>query len=597
MELPTSKKEMERLGWDYVDVILISGDAYIDHPAFGTAIIARVLEHAGFRVAVVPQPNWRDDLRDFKKLGKPRLFFGVNSGSMDSMVNHYTATKRLRSNDAYTPGGLAGQRPDYAVTVYSNILKQLFPETPVVIGGIEASLRRFSHYDYWSDSYKKSILIDSKADLLVYGMGEQAIVAVAKALQEGKTISEMTEIPQTAYVAPSIDGCAKKPVELYSYEDCLKNKILDAKNFRIIEEQSNLCKSEKIAQRFGDSYVIVNEPNPTMTTEELDAVYALPYSRLPHSRYAKKPPIPAFDMIKDSVTIHRGCFGACSFCTISAHQGKFIASRSEESILAELERIAQSPNFKGHITDLGAPSANMYGMHGNDRSLCERCKRASCLFPQKCKNLNDSHIRLTRLYERVERIPGIKHITIGSGIRYDLLHGAEGEREYMSQLIRKHVSGRLKVAPEHTEDSVLKLMRKPSFSLFEDFKKTFDELNQKYGLKQQIIPYFISSHPGCKAQDMSKLEQRLRSLHVMPEQVQDFTPTPMTLSTTMFYTGVNPYTLEPVFSAKTKDEKDKQKSFFFWYKKNGMETKPHGNPQFHKGKTTKKPFVNKKRNK
>ena len=566
MELPTSKKEMERLGWDYVDVILITGDAYIDHPAFGTAIIARVLEHAGLRVAIVPQPNWRDDLRDFKKMGAPRLFFGVNAGSMDSMVNHYTATKRLRSNDAYTPGGLAGQRPDYAVTVYSTILKQLFPDVPVVIGGIEASLRRFSHYDYWSDSYKKSVLIDSHADLLVYGMGERPMVAVAEALQEGKKVSELTEIPQTAYVTKSLEHCSRKPVMLHSYEDCLKNKVLDAKNFRIIEEQSNVWDVERLAQQFGNEYVVINEPYPTISTEELDAIYALPYSRLPHSRYAKKPPIPAFDMIKDSVTIHRGCFGACSFCTISAHQGKFIASRSEKSILNELQEIAKAPQFKGHITDLGAPSANMYGMHGKDQTLCQKCKRPSCLFPAKCKNLNDSHVRLTKLYEKAERISGIKHLTIGSGIRYDLLQGAPGEKEYITQLIRKHVSGRLKVAPEHTEDAVLKSMRKPSFQLFEKFKTTFDEVNQKYGLREQIIPYFISSHPNCRPQDMRKLEQQLRSMHLMPEQVQDFTPTPMTLSTVMFYTGVNPYTMEPVFSAKSKAEKDEQKSFFFWYK-------------------------------
>lgn len=584
MELPTSKKELERLGWDYVDVIIITGDAYIDHPAFGTAIIARVIEHCGLRVAIVPQPNWRDDLRDFKKLGTPRLFFAVNSGSMDSMVNHYTSTKRLRSNDAYTPGGLAGQRPDYAVTVYTNILKDLYPDIPVVIGGIEASLRRFSHYDYWSDSYKRSVLIDSKADLLIYGMGERPITAIAEAFKSGKKVSEMTEIPQTAYVTNTLNSCATKPVELYSYEACLQDKILDAKNFRIIEEQSNVWKAEKIAQKFGNQYIVVNEPYQTMTTEELDAVYALPYSRLPHSRYAKKPPIPAFDMIKDSVTIHRGCFGACSFCTISAHQGKFIASRSEDSIIKELNEIAKSPQFKGHITDLGAPSANMYGMHGKNQELCHVCRRASCLFPQKCKNLDDSHIRLTKLYEQADKIPQIKHVTIGSGIRYDLLQGAEGEKEYTSQLVRKHVSGRLKVAPEHTEDSVLKLMRKPSFTRFEKFKKDFDEINQKYGMREQIIPYFISSHPGCKAQDMKCLEQKLRALKVMPEQVQDFTPTPMTLSTVMYYTGVNPYTLEPVFSAKTRDEKDKQKSFFFWYKPKNQQ-----NPK----KTNK--FNNKKR--
>ncbi len=583
MELPTSKKELERLGWDYVDVIMITGDAYIDHPSFGTAIISRVLEHHGLRVAVVPQPNWRDDLRDFKKLGKPRLFFGVNSGSMDSMVNHYTSTKRLRSNDAYTPGGLAGQRPDYAVTVYSNILKKLFPDVPIVIGGIEASLRRFSHYDYWSDSYKKSVLIDSKADLLIYGMGEKPIIDIADAFLAGKSVEEMTEIPQTVYVTNTLEHCATKPIELHSYEDCLRDKILDAKNFRIIEEQSNVWKAEKIAQKFGSQYVVVNEPNPTISTEDLDAIYALPYTRLPHSRYDKKPPIPAFDMIKDSVTIHRGCFGACSFCTISAHQGKFIASRSEKSILKELNEIAQSKTFKGHITDLGAPSANMYGMQGRNQDLCHKCRRASCLFPQKCKNLNDSHVRLTKLYEKTSQIPNIKHITIGSGIRYDLLSGAEGEKEYTAQLVQKHVSGRLKVAPEHTEDSVLKLMRKPSFTLFEKFKQTFDELNKKFGLRQQIIPYFISSHPGCSAQDMKQLEQKLRMLKVMPEQVQDFTPTPMTLSTVMYYTGVNPYTLEPIFSAKSKDEKDKQKSFFFWYKPKGTMANSAKKQQFQKG--------------
>lgn len=566
MELPTSKKEMERLGWDYVDVIMISGDAYIDHPSFGTAIISRVLEHAGLRVAVVPQPNWRDDLRDFKKLGRPRLFFGVNAGSMDSMVNHYTSTRRLRSNDAYTPGGLAGQRPDYAVTVYSTILKQLYPDVPVVIGGIEASLRRFSHYDYWSDSYKPSVLVDSKADILVYGMGERPMITVAEALQQGRQMKDIIDIPQTAFLVDNLSVCSTKPVELFSYEACLKDKLLDARNFRTIEEQSNLCKPEKIAQKHGKRYLVVNEPYPTMSTEELDAVYALPYSRLPHSRYAKKPPIPAYEMIKDSVTIHRGCFGACSFCTISAHQGKFIASRSEQSILSELKRIAEAPNFKGHITDLGAPSANMYGMHGRNPRLCEVCRRASCLVPRKCPNLDDSHVRLTHLYEKAEKIPGIKHLTIGSGIRYDLLQGSEGEQAYLSQLVRKHVSGRLKVAPEHTEDSVLKLMRKPSFSLFESFKKSFEALNKKFGLREQIIPYFISSHPGCKSQDMKNLEQKLRTLRVMPEQVQDFTPTPMTLSTVMYYTGVNPYTMEPVFSAKTREEKDAQKSFFFWYK-------------------------------
>lgn len=567
MEFPTSKKELERLEWDYVDVILITGDAYIDHPSFGVAIIARILEKIGLRVAILPQPNWRDDLRDFKKLGAPRLFFGISAGSMDSMVNHYTATKRMRSDDAYTPGGLAGQRPDYASVVYSNIVKQLFPHVPVILGGIEASLRRFAHYDYWSDTVKKPIIIDSKADILVYGMGEKAISDIAIQLQNGVLLHNVQSVKQIAYCVLNKHELPDNCIVLNSYHECVQNKKAYAANFKIIEEQSNSWSPQILAQEVDGKYVVVREPYEQFTRVELDAVYALPFTRQPHSRYNKKPSIPAFEMIKHSVTMHRGCFGGCSFCTISAHQGKFVSSRSKESIVQELRKITEMPYFKGHITDLGGPSANMYDMQGKDLELCKVCKRASCLYPTKCKNLNDDHSSLIAIYKESLHIQGIKHVTIGSGIRLDLLQGSKTEKEYTSLLLQKHVSGRLKVAPEHTEPQVLSLMRKPAFSSFETFKKTFDEYNAKFGLRQQLIPYFISSHPGCSAYDMSKLAKQLQTLKLMPEQVQDFTPTPMTLATVMYYTGINPYTGKSIFSAKNKMEKDAQKASFFWYKK------------------------------
>lgn len=563
MEFPTSKKELERLGWNYVDVILVTGDAFIDHPSFGTAIIARVLEKCGLRVAVLPQPNWRDDLRDFKKLGIPRLFFGVSSGSMDSMVNHYTATKRLRSNDAYTPGGLAGQRPDYATTVYSRILKELYPQTPVILGGVEASLRRFSHYDYWSDSVKPSILIESKADVLLYGMGEKVISEVAQTLHNGGTIANVCKLKQVAYI--STQNCLpENSVQIPSHEECVQSKKAYAKAFCAMEAETNKCEqSATIAQAHGNHFVVVNAPHPTPTSQELDEVYALPFTRMPHSRYAKKPAIPAFNMIQNSITIHRGCFGACSFCSIAAHQGKFIASRSEQSIIQELQTLSTMPYFKGHVSDLGGPSANMYAMRGRDENLCKQCARASCLFPQKCKNLNNNHAPLLQLYKKSLAQKGIKRITIGSGVRLDLLQDSPNEKEYTEQLLTHHVSGRLKVAPEHTQPQVLKLMRKPAFESFEWFKKQFDKHNIRTGSKQQLIPYFISSHPGCTAADMQQLSKRLHALRLQPEQVQDFTPTPMTLATTMYYTGINPYTGEPLYVAQKKADKDYQKSFFF----------------------------------
>lgn len=575
--LPTTQKEIKALGWEELDVILFSGDAYIDHPSFGIAVMGRILEQQGLKVAIVPQPNWRDDLRDFKKLGKPRLFFGVSAGSMDSMVNHYTANKRLRSNDAYTPEGRAGYRPDYATVTYCTILKSLYPDTPIVIGGVEASLRRVTHYDYWSDKLLPSILVDSQADLLVYGMGEKAIVELVQLLQQNIPFQQLHDIPQTAFL---IDKTANsqstgewESLSLFSHEECIASKINQAKNFRVIEEHSNSQKAGRLLQDVGAKTVIINPPYPTMTEKEIDQTYTLPYTRLPHPRYKGKN-IPAYEMIKHSVTLHRGCFGGCAFCTISAHQGKFIASRSEKSILAEIENITQMPDFKGYISDIGGPSANMYKMQGIDLTICEKCKKPSCIHPKICKNLDTNHAPLIELYKKVRSIKEIKKAFVGSGIRYDMILHKTGNKqtdasnmEYANELIAHHVSGRLKVAPEHTNDEVLNLMRKPSFEYFETFVKLFNEVNKQHHLNQQLIPYFISSHPGCKQQHMAELAAKTKALDFKLEQVQDFTPTPMTLATEMYYTGIHPYTLEKISTPNTPQQKLNQRKFFFWYQK------------------------------
>lgn len=575
--LPTTQKEIKALGWEELDVILFSGDAYIDHPSFGIAVMGRILEQQGLKVAIVPQPNWRDDLRDFKKLGKPRLFFGVSAGSMDSMVNHYTANKRLRSNDAYTPEGRAGYRPDYATVTYCTILKSLYPDTPIVIGGVEASLRRVTHYDYWSDKLLPSILVDSQADLLVYGMGEKAIVELVQLLQQNIPFQQLHDIPQTAFL---IDKTANsqstgewESLSLFSHEECIASKINQAKNFRVIEEHSNSQKAGRLLQDVGTKTVILNPPYPTMTEKEIDQTYTLPYTRLPHPRYKGKT-IPAYEMIKHSVTLHRGCFGGCAFCTISAHQGKFIASRSEKSILSEIEKITQMPDFKGYISDIGGPSANMYKMQGIDLTICEKCKKPSCIHPKICKNLDTNHAPLIELYKKVRSIKEIKKAFVGSGIRYDMILHKTGNKqtdasnmEYANELIAHHVSGRLKVAPEHTNDEVLNLMRKPSFEYFETFVKLFNEVNKQHHLNQQLIPYFISSHPGCKQQHMAELAAKTKALDFKLEQVQDFTPTPMTLATEMYYTGIHPYTLEKISAPNTPQQKLNQRKFFFWYQK------------------------------
>ena len=575
--LPTSAKEVKERGWDCLDVILFSGDAYVDHPSFGAAVIGRLLESLGLKVAIVPQPNWQDDLRDFKKLGVPRLFFGISAGSMDSMVNHYTAAKRKRSDDAYTPGARAGARPDMPTIVYSRILKQLFPEVPVIIGGIEASLRRITHYDYWKDKLKPSILLESQADLLVYGMGEKPLTDICQMLRKGIPFRSLTNIPQTVVLRKQGENIATnkkwKTILLHSHETCLADKKKHAENFRHIEEESNSLEAARLIQHIGSRQIVVNPPYPPMTTQELDAVYALPFTRLPHPRYKGKE-IPAYNMIRHSVTMHRGCFGGCAFCTISAHQGKFIVSRSEQSILQELDQIVRMPDFSGTVSDLGGPSANMYGMQGKHPEICRQCKRASCAYPSVCKNLNTNHSALLHLYEAARKHPAIKHCFIGSGIRYDLcLHDTKDKtvnqinKAYLETVIRHHVSGRFKVAPEHSADQVLQIMRKPSFQLFRRLKQIFDEINNKYKLNQQIIPYFISSHPGCKPEDMAELAVATKQLHFHLEQVQDFTPTPMTVATTIYYTGFHPYSLKKIKTAKTPEEKKRQNMFFFWYKK------------------------------
>jgi uncharacterized radical SAM protein YgiQ len=571
--LPTSLKEVEGRGWKELDVILFSGDSYVDHPSFGIAVIGRVLEKLGLKVAIVPQPNWQDDLRDFKKLGRPRLFFGVSSGSMDSMVNHYTANRRLRSDDAYTPGRRSGFRPDYAAYVYAQNLKKIFPDIPIILGGIEASLRRFTHYDYWSDKLKPSILAESNADMLVYGMAEKTIRKIALELMSGKKIDQLTDIPQTAFITDHIqDPGPWEKIKISLHEDCLKNKKTFAETFRVIEEESNSMSAKQILQQYGNKTIVVNPPEELYTEAELDEIFELPFTREPHPRYRDKP-IPAYEMIRHSINIHRGCFGGCSFCTISAHQGKFIQSRSEKSILNELDKISLMADFKGQVSDLGGPSANMYKMQGNNLDICKKCKRYSCIYPSICNNLNTDHTPLIQLYEKSRKKPSIKKITIGSGIRYDLLIGnphkqyEQSYKKYLETLFEHHVSGRMKVAPEHTSESVLKLMRKPSFILFEKLKLWFDTLNKKTGMNQQLIPYFISNHPGCKLEDMADLAVKTKELRYHLEQVQGFTPTPMTLSSVMYYSGIDPYTSKPVYSVKTKEEQQQQQSFFFWYKK------------------------------
>ncbi len=575
--LPITKKELDLRGWDELDVVLISGDAYVDHPAFGAAVIGRIIESEGFKVAIVPQPNWQDDLRDFKKFGKPKMFFGVTSGCMDTMVNHYTAARRKRSTDAYTPGGKAGFRPDYAVKTYSKILKELYPDVPVLIGGIEASLRRVTHYDYWEDTLFPNILEQSKADMLVYGMGEMPLRAILQLLKAGYQMKDITHVPQTAFQVGRHEALPNpdlwKTRALHSHEKCMRDKKAFASNFKFVEQESNKVKADRLTQAVADYNLVVNPPYPPMTEDEIDGSFDLPYTRLPHPKYKKRGNIPAYEMIKFSINMHRGCFGGCSFCTISAHQGKFVSSRSEESILKEVDKVTNMPDFKGYISDLGGPSANMYKLKGKVQEICDRCVSPSCIHPVVCSNLDTDHTPMTELYKKVDAHPKVKKAFVSSGIRYDLLvpsynkDNNESIEPYIDQLVSRHVSGRLKVAPEHTSDATLKVMRKPSFKHFHEFKKFYDNANKKHNLNQPLIPYFISSHPGCEEQDMANLAVETKDMGFRLEQVQDFTPTPMTVATIIYYTGLHPYTLRPVYTAKTEKQKKNQHMFFFWYKK------------------------------
>ncbi len=576
--LPITRDELKKRGLDEVDVVLISGDAYVDHPAFGTAVIGRIIEDEGFTIAIIPQPNWKDDLRDFKKFGKPKYFFGVTAGCMDSMVNHYTANLRLRSTDAYTPGGEAGFRPDYATKVYSNILKELYPDVPILIGGIEASLRRVTHYDYWSNKLMPSILVDSKADLLVYGMGDQPLREMLQLLKKGVPFENLKTLKQVAFLQPKSEELPKnkqwETVEMASHEVCLEDKIKYASNFKIVEVESNKWAANRITQEVGDHILVINPPYKTMEEKEIDRSFDLPYTRMPHPKYKKRGDIPAYDMIKFSINMHRGCFGGCSFCTISAHQGKFIASRSEESILKELDSVTEHPDFKGYISDIGGPSANMYKMKGKVEEICARCSSPSCIHPVICSNLDTSHKPMTELYKKVDAHPNVKKAFIGSGIRYDLLvddfnkNNHDGNHdEYIEQVVTRHISGRLKVAPEHTSDATLRVMRKPSFKYFHKFKEKYDAISAKHNLNQPLIPYFISSHPGCADEDMANLAVETKELGFKLEQVQDFTPTPMTVATVIYYSGVHPYTLKPYDTVKNKEDKLNQRRFFFWYKR------------------------------
>lgn len=576
--LPITRDELKKRGIDEVDVVLISGDAYVDHPAFGTAVIGRIIEDEGFTIAIIPQPNWKDDLRDFKKFGKPKYFFGVTAGCMDSMVNHYTANLRLRSTDAYTPGGEAGFRPDYATITYSKILKQLYPDVPVLIGGIEASLRRVTHYDYWSNKLMPTILVDSKADLLVYGMGDQPLREMLRLLKKGVSFDNLKTIKQVAFLQPKTEELPKnkqwETVKMASHEECLEDKIKYAANFKIVEVESNKWAANRITQEVGDHVLVINPPFKTMEEKEIDQSFDLPYTRLPHPKYNKRGAIPAYDMIKFSINMHRGCFGGCSFCTISAHQGKFIASRSENSIMKELDRVTEHPEFKGYISDIGGPSANMYKMKGKVEEICARCTSPSCIHPVICSNLDTSHKPMTQLYKKIDAHPGVKKAFVGSGIRYDLLvdefnkNNEDGNHdEYIEQLVTRHISGRLKVAPEHTSDATLRVMRKPSFKYFHKFKEKYDEISAKHNLNQPLIPYFISSHPGCADEDMANLAVETKELGFKLEQVQDFTPTPMTVATVIYYSGVHPYTLKPYNTVKNKEDKLNQRRFFFWYKR------------------------------
>ena len=556
--LPISRKEMEERGIEQLDFVYITGDAYVDHPSFGHAVISRVLEAHGYTVGIIAQPDWKDD-GSIAVLGRPRLAFLVTSGNMDSCVNHYTVSKKRRRTDAFTPGGRIGRRPDRAVTVYGNLIRRTYRDVPVIVGGIEASLRRMAHYDYWSDSFRHSVLIDSQADLISYGMGEKSIVEIAEALDSGIPVRELTFIPGTVYRTRDISG-VYDPVILPSYEEMKRDKSLYARSFAVQNANTDCCTGKPLIEAYPDgSFIVQNPPQPPLTTEEMDDVYALPYMRTYHPSYRKEGGVPAIEEIRFSLVSNRGCFGGCSFCALTFHQGRTVQTRSHESILEEARLLTQEPDFKGYIHDVGGPTANF--RHPSCQKQLTRgvCQNRQCLFPRPCENLQADHRDYLELLRSLRSLPGVKKVFIRSGIRFDYLL-ADPDDSFFRELVEHHVSGQLKVAPEHVSDAVLRRMGKPESAVYRRFVKKYEKLNRELGKNQFLVPYLMSSHPGSTLKEAVELAEYLRDLGYMPEQVQDFYPTPSTLSTVMYYTGLDPRDMKPVYVCRNPHEKAMQRA-------------------------------------
>ena len=554
--IPCSRAEMQQCGWEELDVLFITGDAYIDHPSFGTALLARLLEDKGFRVGIIAQPDWRD-AEAFKVMGRPRLFAAISAGAMDSMVNHYTAAKKVRNNDAYTPGGRSGARPNRAVIAYTAAVKGAFKGLPTVIGGIEASLRRLAHFDYWDNQVRRSVLVDSKADLLLYGMAEAAITELAERMQGGEAIEQITDLRGTAYIA---NQAPQASLDLPAFEDVSCRTTAYNRAFKLAADQANPFSGKTLAQPHGNRLVVVNPPAMPLDTAQLDHIYALPFIKRPHPMY--KEPIPAYEQIRFSITSHRGCCGGCAFCAITHHQGKTIQSRSVGSIENELHRLAEHPEFRGTVTDVGGPTANMYGMYCSNPQAQAACRRESCLYPEICKHLHTADSKAVALLRKLRSNPAVKHLFVASGIRFDLLNR---QPDYFADLVRHHVGGLLKVAPESSSPKVTKVMRKPGPEVFRQFLGNFREKSRKLGKNQAIIPYFISAHPGCTVNDMIDVALFLKENHLRVEQVQEFTPTPGSLATCIYHTGSDPYTGEAVHVPRNTKERRLQKALLLWH--------------------------------
>ena len=561
--LPATPQEVKALGWDYVDVVLVTGDAYVDHPSFAMALVGRVLEAEGLRVAILAQPRW-DNCADFRKFGKPRLFFGVSAGNMDSMINKYTHNRKLRSTDDFSPGAVPGLRPDRATIIYSQRAREAYPDAPVIIGGIEATMRRFAHYDYWSDTVRKSVLLDAKADLLVYGMGERQVREAAARLKAGEKIQALRDIRGTAYPLGARETSALAipgAVELPTAGEVTGDRIKFSTATRLIYENSNPFNAAVLVQKSEGKAVVQNPPALPLSTAEMDFIYGLPFTKLAHPSYRQ--PIPALEMIKDSIVLHRGCFGGCSFCSLTLHQGRFIQSRSPASVEQEAQRLLKTPRHPGNISDLGAPSANMYEMRGRDMKVCHACRKLSCVHPVICPNLNTDHKPLLALMRRIRAVKGLKKAFVASGIRMDL---ALKCGEYISEIARFHTGGLLKVAPEHISPKVLSVMKKPSVEVFKEFADRFLAESKKAGKEQYLVLYFISAHPGSTLADMADLAVFLKERNIRPQQINDFLPAPMEYATSIYFTGLDPFTLEPVYVPKKETERRMQRALLQYYK-------------------------------